>query len=214
MVLQRKRSLFLGLGLSVVLGLVVALPATASAVSTLTSEHLSAQALFPPSICFPASKPYSYSVSGTATGPYPGTFTETGSGTAGGLGGPGPATLSASFTIHSGNFLITGTKTGGSGTGCVGENGDSSADVSGLSYQATIHTSTGNYADQGTSNAVVLTSPSAGTDLAEDFTSSLAAPVLIAPTNKDQCKNNGWKAFPQFKNQGQCVSFVERRPRT
>src|SRR5205814_1086653 len=25
-----------------------------------------------------------------------------------------------------------------------------------------------------------------------------------APTSKDQCKNNGWKAFPQFKSQGQC----------
>jgi hypothetical protein len=213
MVLQRKRPLFLGLGLVVALALAVS-PATASAVSTLTGEHLSAQAVFPPSICFPASRPYSYTVSGTATGPYPGTFTETGSGTAGGLGGPGPATLSASFTIHSGNFLITGTKTGGSGTGCVGDNGDSSADVSGLSYQATIHTSTGNYGDQGTANAVVLTDPVRGTDLAEDFTSSLAAPVPIAPTSKDQCKNNGWKAFPQFKNQGQCVSFVERQGKT
>ena len=29
------------------------------------------------------------------------------------------------------------------------------------------------------------------------------------PTNKDQCKNGGWRTFPQFKNQGDCVSFVE-----
>ena len=213
MVLHRNRSLLLGLGLAVALVLAVALPATASAVSTLNGEHLSAQAQFPLSICVPASAPYSYSVSGTATGPYPGTFTETGSGTAGGPAGQGPATLSASFTIHSGDFLITGTKTGGSGTGCHGEH-DSRADVSGLSYQATIHTSTGNYADQGTSHAVVRMSPSAGTDLAEDFTSSLTAPVLIVPTSKDQCKNNGWKHFPQFKNQGQCVSFVESQRRT
>ncbi len=28
------------------------------------------------------------------------------------------------------------------------------------------------------------------------------------PTAKDQCKNEGWKSFPGFKNQGQCVSFV------
>ena len=48
----------------------------------------------------------------------------------------------------------------------------------------------------------------------ENFTSSLAQPVLIAPTNKDQCKNDDWKNFPQFKNQGQCVSFVERQPKT
>jgi hypothetical protein len=32
------------------------------------------------------------------------------------------------------------------------------------------------------------------------------APQL--PTSKDQCKNGGWRNFPQFKNQGDCVSFV------
>ncbi len=32
------------------------------------------------------------------------------------------------------------------------------------------------------------------------------APLL--PTSKDQCKNGGWRNFPQFKNQGDCVSFV------
>jgi hypothetical protein len=30
------------------------------------------------------------------------------------------------------------------------------------------------------------------------------------PTSKDQCKNGGWREFPGFKNQGQCVAFVER----
>ncbi len=31
-----------------------------------------------------------------------------------------------------------------------------------------------------------------------------------APTNKDQCKNGGWMNFtnPSFRNQGQCVSYV------
>jgi hypothetical protein len=28
------------------------------------------------------------------------------------------------------------------------------------------------------------------------------------PTSKGQCKNGGWRNFPQFKNQGDCVSFV------
>jgi len=32
------------------------------------------------------------------------------------------------------------------------------------------------------------------------------APPL--PTSKEQCKNGGWRNFPQFKNQGDCVSFV------
>ena len=28
------------------------------------------------------------------------------------------------------------------------------------------------------------------------------------PTSKDQCKNGGWRNYPGFKNQGQCVSYV------
>ena len=28
------------------------------------------------------------------------------------------------------------------------------------------------------------------------------------PTSKDQCKNGGWRNFPGFKNQGDCVSYV------
>jgi hypothetical protein len=28
------------------------------------------------------------------------------------------------------------------------------------------------------------------------------------PTSKDQCKNGGWRDDPQFKSQGDCVSFV------
>ena len=28
------------------------------------------------------------------------------------------------------------------------------------------------------------------------------------PTSMDQCKNGGWRNFPGFKNQGDCVSFV------
>jgi hypothetical protein len=35
--------------------------------------------------------------------------------------------------------------------------------------------------------------------------------VFSGPTSKDSCKNDGWKDFttPSFKNQGQCVSYVE-----
>jgi uncharacterized protein YdhG (YjbR/CyaY superfamily) len=36
------------------------------------------------------------------------------------------------------------------------------------------------------------------------------AVAVPSPTNKDQCKNDGWKTFnnPTFTNQGQCVSYV------
>jgi len=202
MVSQRKRQLFLGLGLAVVLALAVS-PASASAVSTLTGEQLSASA-GPVQVGCQRGGPYSYTASGTANGPYPGTFTETGSGTS---AGNGPATLSASFTIHSGDFLITGSKSG-SASGCRETSDAFVVTISGLAYQATIHTSTASYADQGTSAGFVGKGPSSF-NLLENFTSSLTAPVLIAPTSKDQCKNNGWKNFPQFKNQGQCVSSVQ-----
>jgi hypothetical protein len=33
------------------------------------------------------------------------------------------------------------------------------------------------------------------------------------PTSKEQCKNGGWHDFSGFKNQGECVAFVERGPR-
>ena len=36
------------------------------------------------------------------------------------------------------------------------------------------------------------------------------APAL--PTSKDQCKNGGWRNYPQFKNQGRCVAFVNHGP--
>jgi len=37
--------------------------------------------------------------------------------------------------------------------------------------------------------------------------------VPNTPTDKDQCKNDGWRSFtnPTFKNQGDCVSFVAGR---
>lgn len=44
-----------------------------------------------------------------------------------------------------------------------------------------------------------------------DNVSLLSGPVPVTgPTNKDQCKKDGWKTFssPTFKNQGDCVSFV------
>jgi hypothetical protein len=47
---------------------------------------------------------------------------------------------------------------------------------------------------------------SGGHQLTDGHAAIFDAPVL--PTSKDQCKNGGWRNFPQFKNQGDCVSFV------
>ena len=202
MVSQRKRPLFLGLGLAVALALAVS-PASGSAVSTLTGESFSG--ISSPGNPGACPSP-TFSVSGTATGPYPGTFAESGT------FAPGPSSFSATFTTASGTTTISGSKAVGAGlsSSC----GIFASIAQGpVPYTATIHTSTGNYADQGSSDAGVFTG-SSGTSLIENFTSSLAQPVLIAPTSKDQCKNNGWKTFPQFKNQGQCVSSVQSQSQT
>ena len=36
-------------------------------------------------------------------------------------------------------------------------------------------------------------------------------PVVGPPINKEECKKGGWSTFnnPTFKNQGQCVSYVQ-----
>jgi hypothetical protein len=39
-------------------------------------------------------------------------------------------------------------------------------------------------------------------------------PPLTEPTTPGQCKKGGWREFPDFKNQGQCVAFVKRGPKT
>jgi DNA-binding beta-propeller fold protein YncE len=34
-------------------------------------------------------------------------------------------------------------------------------------------------------------------------------PLPRVPISKEQCKHGGWRNFPRFRNQGQCVAFVE-----
>src|SRR5262245_32979642 len=192
---QRKRHLFLGLGLAVALALAVS-PASASAVSTLTGETLNGSGSAAQSgLCT------SPDVSGTAAGPYPGTFTETG------IFNRVTGDFSATFTITSANTTVTGSKTNLS-SGSVGCN---AGPVNGapVSYTATIHTPSGNFQDEGTSVVIVVGGGATETTLTETFTSSLPQ-----PTSKDQCKNNGWKNFPQFKNQGECVSSVVSKSQT
>src|SRR5215207_9224374 len=107
MVLHRKRRLFLGLGVTVTLGLVVVLPPAAAAVSTLTGQTLNGSSSSANSPTCPAP---TYSVSGTASGPYPGTFDESGTWNFEELtsGTFGPAT----FAITSGRITISGSKSG------------------------------------------------------------------------------------------------------
>jgi hypothetical protein len=197
---QRQCRLMLSLGL-VALALAVS-PATASAVSTLTGETLSGSSSQGNS---PACPSPTFSVSGTATGPYPGMFAESGT-----WSPSNPTTFSATFTITSGTTTIIGNKTRGPSFTLLscGTAGGASAILPQSPYTATIPTPNGNFHDEGTSAVSVTITESGAATLTESFTSSLAQPVLIAPTTKDQCKRGGWRDFPQFKKQGDCVSFV------
>ena len=51
------------------------------------------------------------------------------------------------------------------------------------------------------------------TNIRETVEFNLEAPVVVVgpPTDKDQCKKDGWMTFnnPEFKNQGDCVSYVQ-----
>jgi hypothetical protein len=42
--------------------------------------------------------------------------------------------------------------------------------------------------------------------------STITYTIQLDPTTKDQCKNGGWRDFPKFKNQGQCIAFVNHGP--
>lgn len=55
----------------------------------------------------------------------------------------------------------------------------------------------------------------AGKGFLIDNLSLSSGPIPVgSPTNKDQCKDSGWMTFttPTFKNQGDCVSYVQSNP--
>ena len=145
--------------------------------------------------------------SARAVGPYPGTFTEDGSFTYDSTGYPGTGTVTAEFTITtndgSGN-TVTGTASYPAPNSSFAQFGVCGFDVE-AGYSATIHTSVGAFHDEGLAELNTLTP--AGFD--HFFETSLAGgPVPAAPTSKDQCTTGGWKTFGNFKNQGDCVSYV------
>ena len=182
---------------------------------------------------------FTYSAIGTATGPYPGTFTETGT-----LNGN---VHHANFTINSPVGRVTGSVSGSAGVSCsqggtcsgavaceqLIENGsgaafntDPSGFAAGDTYQATIATADGSFLDEGLFSAVLYrvqrNDPANHFD--ESFLSQLVDPVPLMPGTKSQCRHGGWKQFGlsssfgspfevlPFKNQGQCIALVAHGP--
>lgn len=150
--------------------------------ATLTGESLSGSGTGTTSVAdifcnsFDNGSTQTFDVSGTADGPYPGTFTETGTFT-----GTFPTTFSATFTITSGTITVTGTKSGSFvGGSCVFGMPHATMVVTGsVGYQATIHTSGGDYSDEGAAATSVTLNPDDTATLTESFQSSLTQPTLI-----------------------------------
>jgi hypothetical protein len=193
----------MSLSLALALSLGAAAPTAAAPAPlppTLTGEALSGGSSSGNS---PACPIPTFAVNGTATGPYPGTFSEAGT--------LSSVQLSTTFSIMSGSLVVTGTKTVPSAIFFTCSPFGFGVSINVVPYTAMIHTPTGNFRDEGVSTFLVEINGSAAI-LSETYTSLLAQPVLIVPITKDQCKDGGWHNFPQFNNQGQCVSFLERNP--
>ncbi len=198
--------------------LVPATVAVAAAPATMTGETLTVAGGPSTVFCTPsAGGNFSFTASGVATGPYAGTFTETGAVT---VSGTRPAVkqvtaFSAEFVIYSpaGDVLVRGTKqlntaVPNASTACLTASGDLGANAIPATYEATIYTASGNFRDMGTSLVDAFFSNGSASFFRENFLSSLSQPTLIAPSDKSQCKSGGWQNYPQFKNQGDCVSYV------
>jgi hypothetical protein len=194
-------------------------PTTASTVlpSTLAGETLAAsQAGFPSLGCSVGS----FTTSGTASGPYPGTFTETGSLT-GVPAAPGGRVLRGVVTAFDSTFTITaddgstvtGTKTldltAAPGV-CANVAGPLRAfdDHAPLTYDARIATGGVTYRDIGTASADLIGRVPFFQPAYWSLTETFSASNGLLPTDMSQCKHGGWALFGIFKNQGDCVSYI------
>jgi hypothetical protein len=156
---------------------------------------------------------FTFSVSGTAYGPYPGTFTESGSFS---ITNNVISAFSASFTITSSAGRVTGTKSLSEGqvASCFQEG--SAVRVSAPDNFIAFYTATSTGTDQVTGISSVTINGLLGSPpdfFEERFGTSCQGlcqnPGLPPPTSKSQCRHGGWKVFgTMFKNQGDCVSFV------
>jgi hypothetical protein len=150
---------------------------------------------------------YKFNAAGVATGPIAGTFSEGGVYTFPINGAP--ANFHADFTIFdaSGNVIATGSKDA-TGVAPVGSCTTSTMDLAGpVVYTATF---TAGGTDSGTATVDIAGTITAGGAGSGAMTETFHSDQASSPTNKDQCKNGGWRQFtnPAFRNQGQCVSFV------
>jgi hypothetical protein len=127
----------------------------------------------------------------------------------------------ADFQVHTPNAIVTarGTTYYTSYTG----NSPQTGNLPGVSHytevavlEGTINLAQASAPDRGVEVAQGTTGTVAGDQAPESHKRKFPTPqptptCSSAPTSVDQCKNGGWKQFACFKNQGQCVSFVNHK---
>ena len=182
---------------------------------------------------------YPFKVSGVSIGNYPGTFTATGSATTSTVDSAAVTDFHFTFQIDSPVGQVEGTATLNTTMDSQGFCGTAANDprfdyyfqvsLSFFHYEATITTADGTFRDSGDGIATVYAySGDENTCLGQanglpglggtscgvfdvDFTGSNGVTfVPVAPTDEEQCKNDGWMTFtnPSFRNQGDCIQYV------
>jgi hypothetical protein len=147
---------------------------------------------------------FNFSVSGTAAGPFPGTFTESGSFTT--LRSGFLSDFSSTFTITSTSGTVTGSKRLAGDTGTASCTPMFDAVFVSTTNLATTYTATINGAQRSTGTATVSIEGLLGSGRPV-FSENFASTGVVQLTSKEQCRDGGWQSFG-FKNQGDCVSFV------
>lgn len=187
---------------------------------------------------------YSFTVTGLATGAYPGTFTEEvtysfdsslpidNSDPNSSISYGVLVSYDATFTVTSGATTVTGEKHlvpelatttayCAEGPSLAGRTQQVSASGA-LRYQAVINGPEGRYRATGTSGVSYgiqhppIQEP--GSRIAfgyffENFSSAGNPLEPLLPSSKEECKSGGYEKYGIFKNQGDCVAFVQTQGR-
>jgi hypothetical protein len=209
---------------AVAVGLIAAVPAVATTPPRLTGEAFRED--LPTVTALDCLEHLSWTSTGTAAGPYPGTYVETGT-----IGDPTVTSLESTFVIYSPLGIVKGTKTGETGWGCaidddcetVEECADEGAAFNTLPlgqddrdvYEATITIpGGGTFTDTGLFRDVFYNaghdSPDNGFDAS--FASSLGTVTFSGPKTLESCRNGGYAGFG-FADQASCKQFARARAR-
>jgi hypothetical protein len=209
----------------VAVGLIAAASAQATTPPRLTGEQFHED--LPTITALKCLERLEWTSTGTATGPYPGTYFETGT-----VGDPFVTAFKASFVIYSPIGIVKGTKTGQTGWGCAQDTDCHSAEecddegaafntLPGVfndtdTYEATITIpGGGTFSDSGLFSAVFYHSEdhdSANDGFDAAFQSGLGSVEFTGPKTLEACRNGGHTQFG-FATQSKCTAFARARAR-